>query len=508
MANRRPLTLISGYGRGLPTGDGVNAGVQVAAQSASANIVKLVVLNDNDGDQVCSIAFADQDDGNLFIGNVSPPSTITGVNNIFIVTGAGPNCEDLTSAQDNMCIGTEAGRDLSSGAGNMLFGERAGRLINTGSNNMCIGSESGDAITSGGNNTLIGTAAGSAIQTTSNNTLLGFNCGVAITGDQNTGIGVNALNPATAVSFNTAIGVDALGGLTTGADENTAIGIRAGNSVTTGGSNTFIGCDAGNNASQLVTAASSTAIGHDAFTTASNQVVIGASNVTHTILRGSAAASGVEIVNSTTAQALHVYNTFTSSTSYERLTFTWDTNVCEIQTEKGSGGGTARALALGTDGTVRTQIGATGVVASGSCFQPGYVIAGYGVGTAYTVTNSSAEIDRGTTDSAIVLDQAGTYLLTGHVTLAYNAATFASGLITLKLRRTNNTAADIANSSVAALAFVLTTFTGGLQLATAPASYTTAATDDRIALFIDVSAGPSAGTLTVTHDSIFAERTA
>ncbi len=138
--------------------------------------------------------------------------------------------------------------------------------------------------------------------------------------------------------------------------------------------------------------------------------------------------------------------------------------------------------------------------------QPSKTIAGYGAGTAYTVTNSSAEVNRGTTDSVITIDQAGTYLIHGHVTLAYNAATFASGTITLKLRRTNNTAADVANSSVGALAFVLTTFTGGIELTTPPVVYTTTNTNDTVALFIDVSAGPTAGSLTVEHDSIIAER--
>lgn len=51
--------------------------------------------------------------------------------------------------------------------------------------------------------------------------------------------------------------------------------------------------------------------------------------------------------NGTNAQAYRVYNTFTSSTSFERLGITWSTNVCTIETEKGSAGGTLRGLRIG-----------------------------------------------------------------------------------------------------------------------------------------------------------------
>lgn len=64
---------------------------------------------------------------------------------------------------------------------------------------------------------------------------------------------------------------------------------------------------------------------------------------------------------STAAQALRVYNTFTSTTSLEYFAIDWQTtaNVANLWTVKGSGGGTARNLVLGTDATVRLTIGAT-----------------------------------------------------------------------------------------------------------------------------------------------------
>lgn len=62
--------------------------------------------------------------------------------------------------------------------------------------------------------------------------------------------------------------------------------------------------------------------------------------------------------NGTNAQALRVYNTYTSSTSYERLAIDWQAsaNLCKLGTEKGSGGGTARALAFMTDSVERMRL--------------------------------------------------------------------------------------------------------------------------------------------------------
>ena len=53
--------------------------------------------------------------------------------------------------------------------------------------------------------------------------------------------------------------------------------------------------------------------------------------------------------NSTNAQTFRLYNTYTSSTSYETLQFDWTTtaNTATISTQKGSGGGTLRTLAIG-----------------------------------------------------------------------------------------------------------------------------------------------------------------
>lgn len=73
------------------------------------------------------------------------------------------------------------------------------------------------------------------------------------------------------------------------------------------------------------------------------------------------AADVLGVRRSTTAQGLRVYNTFTSSTNFERGIFDWTTtsNTLLVGTQKGSGGGTARAMQLVTDGTARAVFEAT-----------------------------------------------------------------------------------------------------------------------------------------------------
>jgi hypothetical protein len=58
----------------------------------------------------------------------------------------------------------------------------------------------------------------------------------------------------------------------------------------------------------------------------------------------------------TNPQTFNIYNTFTSATNHERGFLRWSSNVFQIGTEKGSGGGTARNLEFQTDGTTRLTI--------------------------------------------------------------------------------------------------------------------------------------------------------
>ena len=60
--------------------------------------------------------------------------------------------------------------------------------------------------------------------------------------------------------------------------------------------------------------------------------------------------------------SINSYNVYTSATSYERGKLAWESNALKIGTDKGSAGGTARDLALQTDGVDRLTITAAGAV--------------------------------------------------------------------------------------------------------------------------------------------------
>jgi len=133
----------------------------------------------------------------------------------------------------------------------------------------------------------------------------------------------------------------------------------------------------------------------------------------------------------------------------------------------------------------------------------------YGAGTAYSLTASPAAVDLGTTDPEVTLDQAGTYLLLARALLKYTGATIpANQVATIKLRRTNNTAADVTNAVTNIALDVVTTRTGLVADVTIPPTlYTTLNDDDVIAMFGGLDGLPSLGSVDVTEACILALRT-
>ena len=143
-----------------------------------------------------------------------------------------------------------------------------------------------------------------------------------------------------------------------------------------------------------------------------------------------------------------------------------------------------------------------GVSPSGVGYGPGLSV--YASGTAYTVTATPALVDFGTTDPSITITSPGTWLILARLRYDLNAATFAARTVTSLLRRTNNTAADLTNSSTAWLTGTTTTVTSTQFQAIPPILYQTSNSNDTIQLWGSVSVLPSAGTLTVTEASIVA----
>lgn len=130
----------------------------------------------------------------------------------------------------------------------------------------------------------------------------------------------------------------------------------------------------------------------------------------------------------------------------------------------------------------------------------------YAAGTAYTLTGTSAQLDFGTTDPIDTINQAGTYLIFATVGVLYSGATYAGAqTVTFKLRRTNNTAADLTGASRAVELPVLTTYTGGDIVSLPPIIYT-ATSGDVIGFFWILSATPAAGSVQTTSAEIVAIR--
>ncbi len=137
-----------------------------------------------------------------------------------------------------------------------------------------------------------------------------------------------------------------------------------------------------------------------------------------------------------------------------------------------------------------------------------YYLSAYASGTVYALTNSSALVDFGTTDPDIVIDRSGTYLLRGSVQLKYNAATFAANqTATCKIRRINNTAADLTGATRTIDLRILTTLTDNAGLILIPETfYNTTNTNDELQIFCTLSASPGAGSVDAVSASITAQR--
>lgn len=412
--NQTPPNVIIGYnqtGRSFTTGQdnmlmGGFCGVEITTGIRNMLIggssgTKLTIGNQNCAVGFGSLALAITDppvagetDDNVAIGNRSGFHIIKGSQNVFIGSEAGNDLSNqksdavnsiaigyltFTTEDNQMILGNTSITDTkirgvvelkqttdleTSGAHLPGFKilDSAGASVfeimafTQSSGNMGLGSNAANSITSGSSNTCVGINAGTSLTTGTNNMYFGASAGLFnTTGIDNLAMGGGALTLGIGGNNNIAIGVAALAGLSSGSD-NTGIGQSAGVLISTGTGNTFIGKHSGF-IGQLATADDSIAIGKDAVTTKDDQCVLGAPVITETILRGD-----VEIQNGTNAQAILVYNTFTSDTAHELLAISWNesTNVATIETQKGSVSGTARALEFGTDGTTRITIGAAG----------------------------------------------------------------------------------------------------------------------------------------------------
>lgn len=132
----------------------------------------------------------------------------------------------------------------------------------------------------------------------------------------------------------------------------------------------------------------------------------------------------------------------------------------------------------------------------------------YASGTPYALTNAAALLTFGTTSPSLTISAAGTYLIIARSKLDYSLATFAAvRTTTIKLRRTNNTAADLTNGSVMASTLLsVSALTNTFVDQCWQAIYTTTNANDIIQLFGSIDTAPGAGALNASEASIIAIR--
>jgi len=131
----------------------------------------------------------------------------------------------------------------------------------------------------------------------------------------------------------------------------------------------------------------------------------------------------------------------------------------------------------------------------------------FSAGTVYALTATAALLNFGTTDPSITITSPGTYNIRATVVLDYNAASFAAvRTATLKLRRTNNTAADLTNGSIAVKTAIVTTTTSTMMVVSWNVNYSTSNSNDVIEIFGSLDVIPSAGSLDASYASIVMNR--
>jgi hypothetical protein len=131
----------------------------------------------------------------------------------------------------------------------------------------------------------------------------------------------------------------------------------------------------------------------------------------------------------------------------------------------------------------------------------------YCTGGNYTLTTTPAAVDCPTTDPALTLGAAGTYLILASMCYDHAAATYSANRnLVGSINRTNNTPATLTNSGLTIQTGVVTTATVTAGCQSNYLLYTTANTDDALALFGSVSVAPDAGSTVVARARLAAIR--
>lgn len=251
------------------------------------------------------VAYSDATNGNYFFGpaGVISPDRVSGALTGQANFGIGGNAlGNITTGGNNTAVGRAALASLLSTGGNTAFGEsalqfatvavdcsafghNAAQNIISGIGSSAFGKNSQRYTTIATGNSSFGDSSMRDNTTGIENSAFGYGAmAFNITGTRNCAFGYGALYEGTAGSKNVSAGMESLE--FNEGDDNVAVGDRAGRAATSADTSTFVGSQSGTSGSQKVDAQNSTAIGYNSFTDKNNQVVIGNTSVTETVLRG------------------------------------------------------------------------------------------------------------------------------------------------------------------------------------------------------------------------------
>ena len=246
-------------------------------------------------------------DENTFLGVSAGRQNITGRSNTFVGRSAGdfvgPNASanvfvgnlagSMTKANNNVFVGSAAGRENTTGSANTFLGANAGNANETVAQNVFVGASAGSKSQFTSRNTFVGHAAGRN-SLGEENTLIGYNALVSMQeGARNVTLGANISIPSANPTDNVLIGTDvkisgnsntilghSAGGTSVGSS-NVYVGRWAGGSSenpgnpgTKGSNNTFVGSETGV-LTPANTFTSATAIGSGALVPGSNTIQLG-----------------------------------------------------------------------------------------------------------------------------------------------------------------------------------------------------------------------------------------
>lgn len=170
---------------------------------------------------------------------------------------------------------------------------------------------------------------------------------------------------------------------------------------------------------------------------------------------------------------------------------------CVVTVILGSTSMTVKALGYPGDKTNPATID-IGAIVSPAGVLPSLLSAfttAYGAGTAYTLTNTPAEVNFGTTPLSITLPSAGTYLLFAAVRYDYVGTTYAANHTLTQKIRDITAAGDVANSSAAIQLAIVTTLNQTIDTLSAPVVTYVAAGANTLQVFASFDVAPGAGSV-------------